>query len=389
MQLTSTLLMALAATSVGACGVAPVSLPRSANSIFARGSGAKLYTLETAPGETIQVTEEEKLALMDRRVHFFDITEWPEAPNAMLSSVQKRAALPYPSALTHRCNATKAAAKLSKDNMQANLERFSAFHNRYYMSNWGVQSTEWLHGQIKAVLDQYGHPSANIRYVRHNAWAQPSIIVTLPGQTARTVVVGGHLDSIISGDRGTGRAPGADDNGSGTMTILESMRVFLQDPRVRAGELTNTVEFHWYAAEEAGLLGSQQVFTEYATYRRQVVAMLQQDMTGYPGRDGKERFGLITDFVDADLVAFLKLVIDGYTDISYEEGQCGYACSDHASAFRSNFPSAFVFETVFGNHNPYIHTPNDTVEHVSYDHMIQHAKMITGYLYELAWWGFA
>lgn len=180
-----------------------------------------------------------------------------------------------------------------------------------------------------------------------------------------------------------------DDNGSGSVTILESMRVFLQDPRVRAGELTNTLEFHWYSAEEAGLLGSQQIFTEYATDRRQVVAMLQQDMTGYAGRDGRERFGLITDYVDADLNNFLRLVIGNYTDIQYEESTCGYACSDHASAFRSNYPSAFVFETAFGNHNPYIHTPNDTVAHVSYDHMIQHAKMITGYLYELAWWAFA
>jgi leucyl aminopeptidase len=127
----------------------------------------------------------------------------------MAPSVKARAALPFPKSLAHRCNATKATAKLSKDNIQANLERFSAFHNRYYMSNWGVQSTEWLHGQIRAVLDQFGHPSANVRFVSHMAWAQPSIVVTLPGQTARTVVVGGHLDSIISGDRGTGRASGA------------------------------------------------------------------------------------------------------------------------------------------------------------------------------------
>lgn len=93
--------------------------------------------------------------------------------------------------------------------MRAHLERFSSFHNRYYLSKTGVESAEWLYGQISAVLDVAGHPTANVRYVRHTAWSQPSIIVTIPGRNQRTVVLGGHLDSVISGDRGAGRAPGA------------------------------------------------------------------------------------------------------------------------------------------------------------------------------------
>jgi leucyl aminopeptidase len=35
------------------------------------------------------------------------------------------------------------------------------------------------------------------------------------------------------------------------------------------------VEFHWYSAEEAGLLGSQAVAAEYKKQGKQVVAMLQ------------------------------------------------------------------------------------------------------------------
>lgn len=200
--------------------------------------------------------------------------------------------------------------KLDKSRMQAHLERFSAFHNRYYLSRTGVESAEWLFGQISAIVDAAGHPTANVRYVRHTAWSQPSIIVTIPGQNQHTVVVGAHLDSVISGDRGAGRAPGADDNGSGSVMILEVLRVALTDSRIAAGELLNTVEFHWYGAEEAGLLGSQDIFTQYNASRRQVVAMLNQDMVGYVGRDGLERFGVVTDWVDLDQVAFMKRVID-------------------------------------------------------------------------------
>ncbi|GKT52456.1 leucine aminopeptidase 1 [Colletotrichum spaethianum] len=371
------LLAALAATSAISSSVEP-------------RDPSKLFTLEIAPGETVIVTEEEKWEMMDKRVHFFDITEWSDVPTVASSADFKLlAALPFPTEMNQTCHVNALIPKLNKDNMRTHLERFSSFHNRYYLSRTGVESAEWLYGQISAVVDASGHPTANVRYVRHVAWSQPSIIVTIPGRNQRTVVVGAHLDSVISGDRGAGRAPGADDNGSGSVMILEVLRVFLSDKRIASGDLLNTVEFHWYGAEEAGLLGSQDIFTQYRTLNRQVVSMLNQDMVGYIGRDGVERFGVVTDWTDSDQVAYMKRVIDAYTDIPYEETVCGYACSDHASANRNGFPSSFIFETPFGNHNPYIHTPNDTLEHVSFDHALQHAKMTTGYVYELAYWPFA
>jgi leucyl aminopeptidase len=56
-----------------------------------------------------------------------------------------------------------------------------------------------------------------------------------------------------------GTSPGADDNGSGSVTIFESLRVL-----VSSGFLPKKpLEFHWYAAEEGGLLGSQKVVAKY------------------------------------------------------------------------------------------------------------------------------
>ena len=33
--------------------------------------------------------------------------------------------------------------------------------------------------------------------------------------------------------------------------------------------------------------------------------------------------------------------------------------------------------------SPYIHTDGDTLDRVSYDHMLEHAKLVVGYAYEL------
>ncbi|KZL72537.1 peptidase family m28 [Colletotrichum incanum] len=350
----------------------------------------KLFTLEIAPGETVTVTEEEKWEMMDKRVRFFDITEWPDVPAvASPADFKLLAALPFPTQMNQTGHVNALIPQLNKDNMRTHLERFSSFHNRYYLARTGVESAEWLYGQISAVVDAAGHPTANVRYVRHVAWSQPSIIATIPGLSQRIVVVGAHLDSVMSGDQGASRAPGADDNGSGCVMILEVLRVLLSDKRIASGDLLNIVEFHWYGAEEVGLLGSQDIFTQYRALNRQVVSMLNQDMVGYVGRDGVERFGVITDWTNPDQDAFMKRVIDAYTDIPYEETVCGYACSDHASANRNGFSASCIFETTVGNDNPHIHTPNDTLEHISFDHALQHAKMTTGYIYELAHWPFA
>lgn len=71
---------------------------------------------------------------------------------------------------------------------------------------------------------------------------------------------------------------GSDDNGSGSTTILEAFRVLLTNSTIAAGGSPNTIEFHFYAGEEAGLLGSQAIFNSYSSSKRTISAMLNQDM---------------------------------------------------------------------------------------------------------------
>ena len=49
-----------------------------------------------------------------------------------------------------------------------------------------------------------------------------------------------------------GRAPGADDDGTGTVNLIEAFRVLV----VKDYKPSTPVEFHWYAAEEIGSVGS-------------------------------------------------------------------------------------------------------------------------------------
>lgn len=92
------------------------------------------------------------------------------------------------------------------------------------------------------------------------------------GDPDRTLVVGGHLDSVPDG-------PGINDNGSGTALVLvaaERMAERWEKPR-------NRVRFALWGAEEMGLLGSTHYVTTLPKRERQrIFAYLNFDMVASP-----------------------------------------------------------------------------------------------------------
>ncbi|TVY13714.1 Leucine aminopeptidase 1 [Lachnellula arida] len=342
------------------------------------------YLVELAPGKTQWVSEEEKWELRRNGQNFIDITEYPN-----LGALTIKKDIKFPKKPVLQDELFPLIKNLSKSNMHENLEKFSSFHTRYYKSDYGKQSSEWLLKRVQEIIkdagaDKYG---VEAKHFTH-PWGQNSIIATIPGKKNSTVVVGAHQDSINLFLPSIFSAPGADDDGSGTVTIFEALRVLLTSEDIIKGKGENTVEFHWYSAEEGGLLGSQAIFSEYEKTGRDIKAMLQQDMTGYVqgtlDAGKKESVGVITDFVDPGLTTFIKTVITEYCDIPYTETKCGYACSDHASASKAGYPSAFVIESDFADSDKKIHTSDDKIEYLSFDHMLQHAKLTLGLVYELA-----
>ncbi|KAF3482745.1 leucyl aminopeptidase [Arthroderma uncinatum] len=327
--------------------------------------------IQTGPQETRWVTDAEKLELTMADIGFFDITDNPTS--ARVASKPKSYA--FPGNVSHQAEVKPLLEKLSGDHMKANLEEFSKFPNRYYQADSGVESAEWILSRVQEVIGNV--KGATAEKVEHK-WKQPSIRAIIPGKSEKIVVVGAHQDSI-NGNNPDGAAPGADDNGSGSVTILEALTALVSDQKIAGGEAANTLEFHWYAGEEAGLLGSQAIFQQYEQEQKPVVAMLNQDMTGYG-----EKMGVITDNVDAGLTTFTKLILDTYTYGKYEDSECGYACSDHASANKAGYPSVFIYEAPLGQDNPAIHSPDDTVDKLDFEKMVEHGKLVVGFAYELA-----
>ncbi len=187
-----------------------------------------------------------------------------------------------------------------------------------------------------------------------------NVIAELPGliHPEKVVVLGGHYDSINRGGPGL-RAPGADDDASGSATVLEIARVLAQYP------FENTIRFAAWAKEEAGLVGSQAYVVTLPPSGVEVVGMLQLDMVGYvrPG-DPRDIF-IVTNNTDPDLNDFVVRIFGDYKASGDIEASTGLrtgtlsgGTSDHQSFTSRGYPAAFTFEHVT-NYSPFIHTAND------------------------------
>ncbi|NUR83009.1 MAG: M28 family peptidase [Nonomuraea sp.] len=90
------------------------------------------------------------------------------------------------------------------------------------------------------------------------------------GDPRNVVMIGGHLDSVHAG-------PGINDNGSGSATILEVAEEMALFP------VKNKVRFAFWAAEEIGLLGSDQYVAKLSQAERDRIRVyLNFDMVASP-----------------------------------------------------------------------------------------------------------
>ena len=75
-----------------------------------------------------------------------DITD-NEDLGSSVSALNKKT-VTFPEKVTQRKTVEPLLEKLDKDNIRANLEKFTSFHTRYYNSQYGRESSEWLLNRI-------------------------------------------------------------------------------------------------------------------------------------------------------------------------------------------------------------------------------------------------
>lgn len=268
--------------------------------------------------------------------------------------------------------------KLEVENLKTWVSWLTSFKNRHSKAKDPNVHVRELEAKLKNQFADSKIPF-EVSMIPHQKTNQQTLRFRIIGKEKplEHIILGAHLDSI-SNQGVHGSAPGADDDASGVANILEVLRVIMSQ-----GQPNRSMEFLFYAAEEAGLIGSTEVARSYKKENKNVVGVFQLDMTLFPA-SGKNIVGLTRDFTTPSLNELVEGLNANYVKAKIIDDNCGYACSDHASWYREGFPVTYPFEGGNGQINGDIHTPGDTVNHKSdFEHSLVFSQLALAFAMEL------
>lgn len=198
------------------------------------------------------------------------------------------------------------------------------------------------------------------------------------------VIITAHYDHIGKREKGEGDLinNGADDDGSGTVTVMELAKIFAKAKKDGKGPRRSML-FMTVTGEEEGLLGSE-YYSEHPVFPLdKTVVDLNIDMVGRRDAQHKDSAPYIyvigSDKLSTELhtlsesvnKATTNLIFD-YTYNDQNHPDRLYYRSDHWNFAKKNIPIIFYFD---GIHEDY-HRPTDEVEKIEFDLMAKRAQCV-------------
>ncbi len=190
-------------------------------------------------------------------------------------------------------------AEIDPERLEASIDALVSFGTRNTLSSidhptWGIGAArQWIHDEmasysprLQVSFDTYQvGPQDAARIARPTDLR--NVMAVLPGRTPRRIYVSGHFDSLALGqDEGDVTpptddpfdryAPGANDDGSGTVLTMELARVFAQS----GIEFEATLVFIALAGEEQGLVGAARHAARMREEGVEITAVFNNDIIG-------------------------------------------------------------------------------------------------------------
>jgi Zn-dependent M28 family amino/carboxypeptidase len=202
------------------------------------------------------------------------------------------------------------------------------------------------------------------------------------------IVLGAHYDTVLD-------TPGADDNASGVVGILELARLLKDYPNER------TIYFVAFTLEEppyfyTPLMGSRMFANRLKLLKTNVRLMVSLEMIGYASAGVRQVYpfplmrqlrgypkdgnfiGIVGNIRTGGLVKFVRRAMRAKCNIGVESLSApGFVpplyLSDHSSFWRFGFPALMITDTAFLR-NPHYHQPSDTAESLNYHFLAEVVK---------------
>ncbi len=253
-----------------------------------------------------------------------------------------------------------------------------------------------LKGEFVAIGAHNDHVGYNRAPVDHDslrafqraAWTTAGAYAGLPPlNAAQRAAIHINVDSLhkLRPARLDSIANGADDDGSGSMAVLEIAET-LAKSKIKP---KRSILFVWHTGEEKGLLGSRWISNHFPVSRDSIVAQINIDMIGrgdwvdvkgggpgYVGVVGAKRLSSMLGATVDSLAKAYRTPID----LDYRMDTDGhpeniYCRSDHYNYARWGIPVAFFFTGLHGDY----HQVTDEPQYIDYPHY----SLIANYIKDL------
>ena len=238
---------------------------------------------------------------------------------------------------------------VSSASIDAYVQRLEDFETRYATHDSCQAAADW----IKSELESYGIDS--VYFHNYSTTFKDNVVAVLPGSgdPSKIVVIGGHYDSYTYNPD---YCPGADDNASGTVCMMECARILSNY------EFNYTIHFVAFGGEEFGLYGSEGYAADAVAAGDDIIAAVCIDMIGYVA--GGDVMDLdVADNASSEWIRDIAMDVGTFyvPDLPVVDGTIpGGASSDHASFWAHGYDAVLLFEDS-DEYSPYIHTGDDIV----------------------------
>lgn|GEM_PF-1387875 len=244
--------------------------------------------------------------------------------------------------------------QISQDSFLAYDQILEDYVTRNTFTDENVEAVKWIKEQFESFgLSTELHSFLISSLTRYNAVAeQPGVV-----NPETIYIVIGHMDSTV-GDPYTPEpvAPGADDNASGSATVLEVARVLSQY------DFVNTIRYVCVSGEEQGLYGSYYYARDCYLNDDNIAGVINLDMIMY----APQPYDVLTAYYDSQSTDFTQ-DFEAYAELYSPELSVNPVFdpemyySDHAYFWDFGYAAFCGIEQRYWE-NPYYHTIYDLQE---------------------------
>ena len=255
--------------------------------------------------------------------------------------------------------------RVARSTLEQDLTQLVSHPTRLSTSRHFADAAAWARGQLEA-MDYL----TRIQNITVHGQASQNIIADKIGNDVGmrgVVLVGAYLDSINQQGGPAASAPGADDNGSGSVGLLQIAQV------LRDHSSLHDLRLVLFGGEEQGLFGSTQYVASLPpSERARIRAVVNMDMIGSLNSPSPS--------VLLEGAPLSQAVIDGlseaaatYTQLRIETSLQPFA-SDHVPFIQAGIPAVLTIEGA-DNTNGNIHSSKDTIDRINYELALEILRM--------------